>query len=648
MKNTAYLISAAGTNFGDDLITLLWIKQLRDANPQGRIIVDCVDPTTFALLLAKIDLAENVCVINLFWRTCGHYSAELNDAVPALERDLLYNESTDFRTAEKFFDTVAYIHLLGGGYVNDNWPKNALLAVITSFLKKRYHIPLFWTGTSVVPAAFSEKLKIAKYLSAFDMITTRDEKSNEVLSRWNPRCKFTCDDAFLFLHGLKTKKSKQKILFINIQKDLRDAAFYRKNIADVRAALKSWEGEVVYIDAFPLYDAEAFLYLKDLAPTATFISEHRFHELLFSGEFDIGTNSRAIVSRFHLHLLFSLLGVTGEYITPDDAYYLNKHKSLVTQGSGWKRFACGESAQPTIPKIAFAARAAAKQTETLPILGAWKKAIAGNKELSIAEADKTDALDFSPEKNAIEELHKTNTELNAALNAAVAERDLLREKLAVAEKTAADLAENLHSSEEKLKNAEKSISDFSEKNAGLVKENEEGKSKLSAQTRELTGVIEELRNEKVGFVETIKSLVAQDETQRKAQVALQNKFAETETALAAAQAETTALLKTEAETKSELAATQEILRERDKTLAKNKTTIDDLKFSVQTLKSKNDFLSAAFAVTEKERNLFLLRLSEMEARITNYHKMTKDPLITIYRKLRRTLGTWHYGHTKTN
>jgi len=35
-------------------------------------------------------------------------------------------------------------------------------------------------------------------------------------------------------------------------------------------------------------------------------------------------------------------------------------------------------------------------------------------------------------------------------------------------------------------------------------------------------------------------------------------------------------------------------------------------------------------------------LAETRAREQRYHRMTKDPIITLYRKIRRTLGTWNY------
>jgi myosin heavy subunit len=364
---------------------------------------------------------------------------------------------------------------------------------------------------------------------------------------------------------------------------------------------------------------------------------------LFNGDFDIGENSHALVSRFHLHLLLAMFGVSGQFIAPDDTYYTNKHNSLVEQGSQWKRFTGALEKTPKPPLVFGAKYATQKQTELEKILTTLDKRIENKntrqksnatepplrqrvaqllehaeKQEQIARAEHAEKERLSSEANELrqnlETAHETLKLTLAEKNAATAKSastttalDKANSALENAEKLANELRRNLETSHETLKLT------LAEKNAATAK--------LASTATALDKANSALEN-----AAKLAALADQEHQKlrtRAAAVATERDDAQTKIAQ---------------QERANATLTQELFNAKHE-IAENTKKLHEKETELQRAA---DAHKITFAALEMSRNQLLLRLMTAEQLIKNYHKMSKDFFISSYRKLRRTLGIWEY------
>jgi hypothetical protein len=87
---------------------------------------------------------------------------------------------------------------------------------------------------------------------------------------------------------------------------------------------------------------------------------------------------------------------------------------------------------------------------------------------------------------------------------------------------------------------------------------------------------------------------------------------------------------------------QEESKELDSRRCAVETTLAQRKEELASLRKSHQQTLAANTALETGLNKKHWQLFNAQQRVARYHKMSKDPLITLYRKIRRTLGTWHH------
>lgn len=338
MKPFIYLVSAASGNLGDDLISIAWIDKIRATNKQVHIFIDCVNPDAFATTLARTGRAERISVVGYLWRLTTEHANPWWEGHCRLLQLLKTVDRPDIVRLRSIFKDSRYIHFLGGGYANGIWPQNLHAITTAAFFKKQFQIPMYWTGASVHPVPKVQLFDISESIQAFDWITTRDTPSSEALSIWNTQVKHTCDDLFLTLDTYRFIKSKERFLFLNHQGDLRDIGFYVDKLIELIKLANSEGFTPVYLTGYQDADIRAAEVISRYCPHCRNIDYDTLLSSLLSNGFDIGTNSHAIVSRYHLHMILAYSGIQGNYISPNTDYYNNKHNILSELGSPFERF----------------------------------------------------------------------------------------------------------------------------------------------------------------------------------------------------------------------------------------------------------------------------------------------------------------------
>jgi hypothetical protein len=333
---------------------------------------------------------------------------------------------------------------------------------------------------------------------------------------------------------------------------------------------------------------------------------------LFNGDFDIGENSHALVSRFHLHLLLAMFGVSGQFIAPDDTYYTNKHNSLVEQGSQWKRFTGALEKTPKPPLVFGAKYATQKQTELEKILTTLDKRIEN--------------------KNTKQKSNATEPPLRQRV-AQLLEHAEKQEQIARAEQAE---KERLSSEANELRQRVAQLLEYAGKQEQISRAEQ-------AETERLSSEANELRQNLATAHETLKLTLAEKN-------ATTAKLASTVTALDKANSalENAARLAALADQEHQELCTRAATAATERDDARMKIAQQERVNATLTQELFNakhetaDAHNIAFAALEMSRNQLLLRLTTAEQLVKNYHKMSKDFFISSYRKLRRTLGIWEY------
>ncbi|PRF49726.1 hypothetical protein C6Q04_06435 [Burkholderia multivorans] len=113
------------------------------------IVVDSASPGLTSYLLQDFD---DVVVVDFWWRLSRMMASERIYSLDSLR------QKWDFlRTVDLSFPGITHVHFLGGGYVNNLYPSNFLLAHIASEYKRKFRFKLYATGWGMMPAYSGER-----------------------------------------------------------------------------------------------------------------------------------------------------------------------------------------------------------------------------------------------------------------------------------------------------------------------------------------------------------------------------------------------------------------------------------------------------------------------------------------------------------
>lgn len=227
------------------------------------------------------------------------------------------------------------IHLHGGGYLNKLWPQRGFFLGLAAAFNREYNVKLYATGIGLgpvdtVPAHLT--ITIHEIFDRFEFFEVRDHEHFRFLAKDNSlnNVLYGLDDCYLIdLNDNFVKNSKRKTLYLSfIEYNLEkfSSAYWSK----ISKLADSFD-DIIFVESSPKQDKNVFNFLKSQ------ISEIKLLQVkdCVYGHVNVGNDDVVICSRFHVHYMFSRMGLRGFY-NQDSKYYDVKHYSIIDRGSKFK------------------------------------------------------------------------------------------------------------------------------------------------------------------------------------------------------------------------------------------------------------------------------------------------------------------------
>jgi polysaccharide pyruvyl transferase WcaK-like protein len=332
-RPVVYLIGTAGNpHYGDEVITACWLRYYAERLPDAEIWLDTPRPGQTAVLHGGTHPRLR-CVDTLFHACWNAPSDDVDECLEfgrtvVAEHGRLPREALGLAAAEK----ADLIHILGGAYINDVWPRHATLLGAVAAIAERATATTAVTGMDLAPISDSAARSIAGVLASFDVVDVRTPATAALLSDSAPRLTVTGDDAFVDLQRQPLDRVARTRTVVEIQSDLLDVPVEDLAAQAVRL-LKEWEAdqeEVLLLESLPPGDVAAADLLRGHLPQLTV----RPFEFLWRDGFPLAPNQRWITTRFHSHLMAAAGGAWGVALAGSPVIAA-QHQSLLDLGSGW-------------------------------------------------------------------------------------------------------------------------------------------------------------------------------------------------------------------------------------------------------------------------------------------------------------------------
>ncbi|MFE4545447.1 polysaccharide pyruvyl transferase family protein [Arthrobacter sp. NPDC056727] len=354
-----YLIGPSGNpNFGDEFIAAAWLKYLAEVRPDADVWLDCPQPGLAQVLFEG--LHPRLRVTNTLWRLV-HETAEmpLDEAAEIIRARVTGLGSPSYDLGLLKLREAQSLHLIGGGFINENWSHHAGLVLAMRAVHAITGVRLIATGQGLMPELTSAPAEMPLFQD-FVHASARDEAGARAYG-----ISQDLDDAFLGVTAEIARTTAEPGLYVCIQSDTADPERFETAVELARAAVEkavSKGTNAYYVEAIPGADRVAYEQLADLIP------EERFLPFLhiWAHGLPLAAHQTWVTSRFHFHLLAASAGARGIAVGVKKGYYDVKHESLTALGSGWSLALDGDD--PGIPADRGSLR------DGLPALVARKRA----------------------------------------------------------------------------------------------------------------------------------------------------------------------------------------------------------------------------------------------------------------------------------
>lgn len=393
-----YLVAPAGhPNHGDEQLLAGWLRHLRHRLPGTPVVVDCHTPGQAAVLHHSEH--PDVLFTDTLWRLAGEGAdTDSNASVGAVVEfarravgDLGVRPAV--ASGIDLLHSASIVHLIGGGYVNDQWPHHLGVAAAAGEIGRLAGSRVVATGQGFVPCA--DPARLADAFRDYDLVSVRDTASLDLLASTDVPARFAGDDGWLALstaggiesvadgHGLldhpvySSDPDTCRDLVLCAQSDLTDPAAVAETIARV---LVDWAvpGErMSVVEAIPGGDRVVWDMVCARAQAAgpdagagagddksdddevgralAALQLHRARFVPFQEVWAAGLPARPgqtwLTTRFHPHLFAAARGASGAAVRIGSGYYDVKHGSLTAAGSPWVLIDVPPGGAPAMPAI---------------------------------------------------------------------------------------------------------------------------------------------------------------------------------------------------------------------------------------------------------------------------------------------------------
>lgn len=339
-----YLVSAAGLpNYGDEILTRVWLDWLAKNRPGVPVWLDCPEPGRANHLFR--DSHPLLRTTNTLWHLAfGARGSELFEEAKVAAQLVTDLGSPRLDLGLEDLRSMRSVHLLGGGYLNSVWENHLLILPALVTLKRVFGVPIYATGQGVMPLSDTARELVAEWVEQFDLFEARDLQSAEAVGAVAGR-----DDAFLAFENTRNlySVSDSPDVMLLLQGDFvrSESAHGLLEIAANFVRERGANQTIGLIESIPPDDSWALAHLRDRGIDPEFYPFRR----LWQEGLPARQGQSWLSTRFHFHLLAAAAGARGAVIELGAEYYGVKHGSLRALGTGWSHLHDLTGAQAPTP-----------------------------------------------------------------------------------------------------------------------------------------------------------------------------------------------------------------------------------------------------------------------------------------------------------
>lgn len=326
-----YLVSAAGLpNYGDEILTRVWLDWLAVHHPRTPVWLDCPEPGRANHLFA--DAHPLLRTTNTLWHLAfGSEDLSIDEGAARAVRLVTNLGSPRFDLGLLELREMRSVHLLGGGYLNSVWGNHLFILPALVALNEKFGVPLYATGQGVLPLSEVARPLVSKWVRRFELFETRDRWSADAVGGTSG-----IDDAFLAFANKRQLYSAEATpdVMLLLQGDFVEARDHEAllDLAERFVHEQGSQTKVGLVEAIPPDDSWSLARLRERGIEV----EHYLFSRLWRDGIPARKGQKWLSTRFHFHLLAAAAGASGTVIELDSDYYGVKHGSLRELGTGWE------------------------------------------------------------------------------------------------------------------------------------------------------------------------------------------------------------------------------------------------------------------------------------------------------------------------
>ncbi|MCF6744588.1 polysaccharide pyruvyl transferase family protein [Blastococcus sp. KM273128] len=331
-REVRYLISVAGApNYGDEILTRTWLRQMAARFPDADVVLDTPHPSGAQALLWNEH--PRLRCVDTVWRLCWEAPNEdMWDTVGFVTSALTdHGRAPNWIPGLQLLNRAASVHVLGGGYVNDLWPRRVGVLAALAWLSRR-GTPVALTGAGLMPLSPSSRTLVSSLLRDVEFVDFRDGESAAAAGRPDA---VSGDD--LWLADIADLVDEERAAAFDgllcLQNDIAELSVEAMSLRALEA-IRSWEvdpSRIAVVECVPRADRAVFDRLYALVPEMAFVS---WTEVVDRG-LPARPGQQWLSSRFHPHMVAARAGADGVALDVLPDFYSVKHASLLAAGSPW-------------------------------------------------------------------------------------------------------------------------------------------------------------------------------------------------------------------------------------------------------------------------------------------------------------------------
>ncbi len=336
-----YLVGSSGyPYYGDEAAAAAWLRHLAVTEPDAEVYLDCPNPGGAQLFHG--DLHPHVRFVDTLFRLSLAAPSEDPEEVAQFVAQAARQPGFGYAhraAGVELLHTMDVVHVIGGSYVNQIWPRYlGLLAAGATLAEMGKRVVM--TGQGLMPSVADGTL-LDRLTADYAVVDVRDAASRALFS--GDHVTDTGHDLLLDPGDHVYDRRDSVSTMVSMQSDLIETGSVEALATSVVETARAWglrPERIGYIESIPGQDRVVFELLEAQLPGMRF---YPFTEVWREG-LPARRGQRWITTRESLHVAAAAVGAWGVAFPVRPGYDDVAHQDLVDKGSRWEIGTPGEAA----------------------------------------------------------------------------------------------------------------------------------------------------------------------------------------------------------------------------------------------------------------------------------------------------------------